>query len=254
MTTFTPRLDLPFIEAAQAQKHVTHNAALERLDVITQLTVQAFDAVTPPAAALEGQVWALGATPTGVWAGHNNGLAAYVGGGWFFVTPRNGWRAWGLTTGTLRVWQNNSWVSATPAQQLENLPGVGINASSDSNNRLVVSSPAVLFNHSGAGHQVKINKAAAANTASLLYQTGFSGRAEMGLAGNDDFALKVSADGGTWRAALTVGAATGAVDIGQFMRLTPGTAPASPTAGMVYYDAALNKARCYDGTAWKNLF
>lgn len=48
MTTYTPRLDLPFIESAQAQKHVTHNAALERLDAIVQLRVRAFGAVPPP--------------------------------------------------------------------------------------------------------------------------------------------------------------------------------------------------------------
>ena len=40
MTTTTPRLGLPFIKAAQAQKHVSHNAALERLDSIVQLCVQ----------------------------------------------------------------------------------------------------------------------------------------------------------------------------------------------------------------------
>ena len=48
MTTYTPCLNPPFIEAAQAQKHVTHNAALERLDIIVQLQVQQFGAATPP--------------------------------------------------------------------------------------------------------------------------------------------------------------------------------------------------------------
>lgn len=35
----TPNLALPFILPAQAQKHVTHNEALQRLDALVQLVV-----------------------------------------------------------------------------------------------------------------------------------------------------------------------------------------------------------------------
>jgi hypothetical protein len=35
----TPNLILPYIDAAQAQKHVTHNAALSSLDAQVQLSV-----------------------------------------------------------------------------------------------------------------------------------------------------------------------------------------------------------------------
>ena len=51
MSDATTHLLLPYILAAQAQKHVTHNEALERLDSIVQLTVTAFDATTPPLSA-----------------------------------------------------------------------------------------------------------------------------------------------------------------------------------------------------------
>lgn len=44
--------------------------------------------------------------------------------------------------------------------------------------------------------------------------------------------------------------ATGSVTIGTFLRLTPGTAPSSPTAGMVYYDSGSNTLKCYNGTSW----
>ena len=137
---------------------------------------------------------------------------------------------------------------------LDNLPGVGINATSDATNRLTVASTATLLNHDGAGHQVKINKAGAGNTASLLYQTGFSGRAEMGLAGNDDFSIKVSADGGSWFTALSVTATDGHVGIGQVLNLAPGAAPVSPAAGDIYFDSTTAKLRCHDGTIWQDLF
>ena len=68
---------------------------------------------------------------------------------------------------------------------------VGVNAIADVTNKLSVSSAASLFNHDGAGHQVKINKASAEQTGTVLFQTGYSGRAEFGLAGDDDFQVKV---------------------------------------------------------------
>ena len=46
--TNTPRLVLPAIEAAQAQKHVTHNEALTLLDALTQLAVESRTLTTPP--------------------------------------------------------------------------------------------------------------------------------------------------------------------------------------------------------------
>ena len=58
-------LSLSLIQAAQAQKYVTHNEAIELLDMIIHLTVQEFDATTPPSLTLKGQFWALDAAPTG---------------------------------------------------------------------------------------------------------------------------------------------------------------------------------------------
>ena len=51
------------------------------------------------------------------------------------------------------------------------------------------------------------------NTLSLLFQSGFSGRAELGLTGDDDLRVKVSADGGTWREALRIDRSTGGLDL-----------------------------------------
>ena len=41
-------LQLPYIEAAQAQKHVTHNEAIRKLDAIVMLSVLDRDLATPP--------------------------------------------------------------------------------------------------------------------------------------------------------------------------------------------------------------
>ena len=208
MQDHSPRLSLPFILPSQAQKHVTHNEALTRLDVAVQLAVEAIGAATPPALPQAGQVWALGPAPTGAWAGQAGMLAALVNGSWLFIAPGEGWLALDKSDGRLLRRDASGWVPL--AQPLaDNLDGVGINASHDSTNRLTVSAPATLLNHEGAGHQLKINKASAAETASLLFQTGFGGRAEMGTSGSDDFSVKVSADGAAWLTALRLDAATG---------------------------------------------
>ncbi|WP_349435383.1 hypothetical protein [Pararhizobium sp. A13] len=81
---------------------------------------------------------------------------------------------------------------------------LGINTTADSTNRLAVSAAATLLTHDGNGHQVKVNKVAAGDTASLLFQSGWSGRAEMGLTGSNDFPVKVSRDGSVWTAALSI--------------------------------------------------
>lgn len=218
-------LMLPYMAAAQAQKHVTHNQALEWLDLIVQLTLQSFSQSTPPLAPADGEVWAIGAGATGDWSGHDGELAAWSNGGWLFLTPRVGWRA--ALGSEVRVWTGSAWVHP----DLQNLPGVGINTSHDVTNRLAVSSDATLLTHAGAGHQVKINKAASGNTASILFQTGWSGRAEMGTLGDDKFGVKVSPDGTAWTTALSVDAGTNATTIAQ-LGLTTALSPADGGTGV----------------------
>lgn len=202
----TPRLDLPLLMPSQAQKHVTHNEAIDRLDGIVHLTVQAFDVSTPPATPEEGAIWQVGDSPTGLWIGMAGSLARWRNNGWDFLAPREGWIAWDLTAAKARVFLAGSFVDlpvVLPAF-LQNQAGLGINTSADGTNRLAVSAPATLLTHDGQGHQLKVNKAQVSDTASLLFQTGWSGRAEMGLVGSDRFTIKVSPDGAGFVAAVEI--------------------------------------------------
>lgn len=203
----TPILALPVLVPNQAQPYVTHNEALRRLDILVQTRVTEFGAETPPALPEEGDLYALGAAPVAEWAGQAGRLAARIDGAWLFVAPQPGWRAWDQAAGVLRVWDGAGWVR--PPADLDNVAGVGIGTASDPVNRLAVTSDAVLFSHDGAGHQLKINKAADSDTASLLFQSGWAGHAEIGLAGDTDLVLKVSADGSAWTEALRFDATSG---------------------------------------------
>ena len=206
----TANLLLPYILAAQAQKHVTHNEALRKLDALVQISIVDRDLATPPVSPTDGARYIVAASPTGAWTGHASKIAAWQDGAWAFFAPRTGWLAWIEDEATPVAWNGTAWV-AIGGGSVNPTPLVGVNATADTTNRLAVSSNASLFNHAGAGHQAKINKNAATDTASILFQTGFSGRAEMGTTGSDDFAFKVSPDGATWFNAIQINRANGAV-------------------------------------------
>jgi len=206
--TDTPRLSLPLLAAGQAQKHVTHNDALIRLDALIHLVVDSRTQTAPPASPTELSAYIVPPGGTGVFAGRTNQLALFEDGGWTFLTPRTGWQAWIADEAEHNLWTGTEWRRASPLSGL-GAERWGINATADESNRLAVSSEASLLNHAGAGHRLKLNKAAAGETASVLFQTNWSGRAEFGLAGGDDFRVKVSPDGSVWHDALAIDRATG---------------------------------------------
>ncbi len=208
----TSNLKLPYIVAAQAQKHVTHNEALRALDAVVQLMVLDKDLAAPPGSPAEAARYIVAAAPTGAWTGQAGKIAAFQDGAWAFYAPLEGWLAWVADENAVYAFDGAAWgVLSGGSASVNPTPLVGVNATADTTNRLAVSSPASLFNHAGAGHQVKINKSAPSDTAALLFQTGFSGRAEYGLAGDDDFHVKVSPDGATWHEAIVVDKDTGEV-------------------------------------------
>ena len=60
-----------------------------------------------------------------------------------------------------------------------------------------------------------INRRSTDNTASLVFQTGFSGRAEIGLLGGKNLKVKVSSDGQDFSDALQVNVASGNIGVGR---------------------------------------
>lgn len=212
----TARLTLPFIMPNQAQKHVTHNEAIQALDALVQPVVESRTLTTPPTLPLEGDGYLVPAAATGAWGGHADEIAAFQSGAWRFFDPAPGWLVFVKADKTHYVFDTGAW---TPIASLgSGLGKLGINTSADTSNRLAVSAAATLLSHAGAGHQLKINKAAPGDTASLLYQSNWSGRAELGLSGDDNWRLKVSPDGSGWINALTVSATTGAATVAATFR------------------------------------
>jgi hypothetical protein len=94
MADTTPNLLLPFIQAAQAQKHITHNEALRLLDGLTQISVLDRDLTTPPGNPAEGARYIVAGGATGLWAGWDGDVAFYAGSAWLRLPARTGWVVW----------------------------------------------------------------------------------------------------------------------------------------------------------------
>ena len=204
----TPRLNLPYIAPQQAQKQVTYNEAMRMLDLLVHPVVKSRTIATPPGSPAPGEAYLVAASPTGAWAGKAGKLAAFVDGGWTFHAPLDGWLLYVEDDDEFIQRRAGTWSAVGSS-----FAKLGINATADLGNRLVVAAAGSLFSHDGADHRLVVNKASAGDTASALFQTGLSGRAEIGLSGDDDFHLKVSADGSAWHEAVVVDRATGTLGV-----------------------------------------
>jgi hypothetical protein len=213
MTDTTPRSGLPLLAAAQAQKHVTHNEALLQLDALDCARLLDRDLTAPPPSPADGDTYLVKATATGDWTGQDGRIAFAVDGAWRFYAPFDGLTSYVVDETKLIVFDGTSWVDFISLLAFQNIPEIGINTTADTTNRLAVKSTAVLLDNVGNGVQAKLNKHASGDTASLLYQTNYSGRAELGLTGDDNFHCKVSPDGSAWTAALTIDKTTGATNL-----------------------------------------
>ena len=109
MADISPHLLLPFILAAQAQKHVTHNEAIRLLDAIVQLSVLDRDQTAPPVSPIDGDRYIVASGATGFWAGWDLNVATWIDGVWMRLVPRPGWLAWIADETVAAVWTGTIW-------------------------------------------------------------------------------------------------------------------------------------------------
>ncbi|PXW66023.1 DUF2793 domain-containing protein [Methylobacterium sp. B4] len=219
MADTTPSLALPLIAAGQAQKHVTHNEALALLDALVQLAVLDKDRTAPPPDPTEGDRYLIAASdPSGAWAGWAGRIARFQDGAWLALRPRAGWLAWVADEADLYTFTGTVWMSFRGTlDALNDLSRLGIGTGADADNPFAAKLNKALWTarttaEGGSGDlRYTLNKQAPGNVLSLLMQSGWSGRAEIGLTGDDDLRVKVSPDGGRWFEALRIAGATGDV-------------------------------------------
>jgi hypothetical protein len=148
----------------------------------------------------------------------------------------------------LVAWNGSAWVSAVSSSgditELQNLLRLGVGAEADATNPFSAKLNNALWAakttaEGGDGTlRYKLSKEDASKTLSFLFQDNFSGRAEIGLTGDDDFHFKVSPDGSSWVDALIFDRTTAAAKLNAGFHLTGDISPAQIAADQNDYNPA----------------
>lgn len=107
----TNRWNLPLLQPAQAQKHVTVNESLMRLDGLVNLVLQSRFVATPPATAAEGQCWVVPLDAVNEWAGQAGKIAIFANNGWVFAACSIGMRAYIVDEGAQAIHDGADWLT-----------------------------------------------------------------------------------------------------------------------------------------------
>lgn len=106
----TTRLSLPLVQQAQAQKHVTVNESLARLDGLVNLVLVSSSRKNPPGSVIDGACFAVPAGAGGDWAGQDGQIAIASNNGWTFAAPLAGMRAFVADNGMQAIYDGDAWV------------------------------------------------------------------------------------------------------------------------------------------------
>lgn len=218
----TARLNLPYLVEGQAMKHLTINEALAALDGLVCAAVTSRTTAAQPDAPEVGAAYVLPAGRSGAeWDLHPAGaLLRFDEAGWTALATPLGMVAWDTDAEQLIVRATAGWepLSAT-LRALDDLQRVGVGTRADADNPFSARLNKALFTarpeeEGGDGDlRLALNKAHSSDVQSLLFQSGWTTRAELGLIGDDDLSLKVHA-GGSPRPVLRVETATGRFSLG----------------------------------------
>jgi Protein of unknown function (DUF2793) len=108
-------LQLPYLAAAQAQKHVTVNETLRQLDAMMFLSALSRSLTTPPTSPSEGDRYVVPVSASGAWSGKTHQIAAWMDGTWLFLEPRSGWRLWLESEGLELRFNGTTWLPLVSA-------------------------------------------------------------------------------------------------------------------------------------------
>ena len=112
----TARHALPNLYVGQAQKEITHNEALARIDALLHPVVE--DSVANPpiglTAASDGLCWLISASATGVWSGRSGQIARWSGGSWRYINAVEGMVILHKSQGVRLFYIGGGWFAPQP--------------------------------------------------------------------------------------------------------------------------------------------
>lgn len=258
VSDLTPRLCLPLI-GDHAQKQLVMNAALMRLESLVQARVVSRSTAAEPSAPADGDAYILPAGASGAtWGGLSaGGVVRAEGGVWESVDMPEGALVLIGDEGRFVVHIGGAWTAfETAVKALADLSGLGIGATPDAYNVMIVRGAAALLTAGDGGDfSLSLNKAGSGHSAQILMQDNYVTRAIIGLMGDDRLSFKVSPDGSSYVTALSVGSdgavATPAgtvIDAGGRLALPVCAVAALPVSGVAAGTLAYaSDARVFDG-------
>ena len=214
MSDSSDKLNLPYIQPSQAQKHVTHNEAIRILDVLTQMSVQSDDNTAPPGGAVDGDSHIVPLGGQFDWAGQDGKIATLQDGSWQFLTPAAGWRAYVAARGAMVVYDGAAW-GALGVAEVQNADLIGLNTTADGANPFSAKVNSALWTalpvaDGGSGDiRMTMNKDTTGYDVGMVFQTGYVTKALLGCFGSDALRLSVSQDGSAFFDGISFDPATG---------------------------------------------
>ncbi len=73
--------------------------------------VQSLGSNTPPGSPVTNDMYVVGTSPSGAWAGHANNLAQWTGSAWLFTAPDHGITVVSAATGIVSIWNGTAWTT-----------------------------------------------------------------------------------------------------------------------------------------------
>jgi len=210
-------LGLPYIQSAQAQKHVTHNEALRALDILVQLSVVDDSLTLAASSPTEGTRYVVAPNASGDWAGYDGMIAVYEGGAWHFVPPQTGWQVWVEARNNWVIFDGTNWVpyAAPVPASLSELTAFGLNATASIATPFMAKLPNALWDAvepsaGGSGSVIQsMNRIGTTTDAGLALQTDYTTHGLFGFFGSDQLRLSTSVDGVAFKDAFQIDPATG---------------------------------------------
>ena len=109
----TARHRMPYLAVAQANKEVTHNEALARIDALLHPVIKGTLGSPPPLATTDaGQAWLIAPGGSGEWQGRDGQIAYSVGGSWRYIEPTEALRVKNVAAGADMIRIGNQWIAA----------------------------------------------------------------------------------------------------------------------------------------------
>ena len=249
MSESSARLNLPYIQPSQAQKHVTHNEAIRQLDNLIQMSALSDVIQTPPEINTEADCYIIPANATDGWSDRETQLAIFETHDWLYLTPKAGWLVYVASSQTLKVFNGTSWELAQKDEPIEFTNGPDLSEQK----KFAISTTQALWTTDQSDSHIQIyNKNTQAADLGFVFQTAYTTSALFGQFGNNSIRLATTTNGTSFKDALIVDPVNARVsfpNLPRFSAITNYESTFGKSWNTIPFNVAkINDQNCFDAT------